>query len=306
MAAAAGTAAAAATLAGLHDSAARGFTASVASTYERGRPDWTDAFVASLLVERLGLPAAGPLLIVEVAVGTGKFTRPLLRWARARARAAEGATATIWLVEPTDMMALTASELASGDGVTVHMVRARADGLVAAGVPVGAADAVIAAQAFHWFADAESVAELARVLKPGAPLALVWNHRDHMEATWAVRLEALLDTVYDDTPRAATLAWKPAIETAAEFTGFTHERLRREPHVSTADGVVDWLRSISVVNKLDEARKAAFVAEARAILSECVAGAAATPEPTITVGGDGVTHFAMPMYVDVAVARRRA
>lgn len=40
------------------------------------------------------------------------------------------------------------------------------------------ADLVIAAQAFHWFANPLAFAEIARLLKPTGKLALVWNVRD--------------------------------------------------------------------------------------------------------------------------------
>jgi ubiquinone/menaquinone biosynthesis C-methylase UbiE len=39
-------------------------------------------------------------------------------------------------------------------------------------------DAVICAQAFHWFANAEALKEFARVLKPGGSLGLIWNFYD--------------------------------------------------------------------------------------------------------------------------------
>jgi SAM-dependent methyltransferase len=46
------------------------------------------------------------------------------------------------------------------------------------GLPDGCADAVLSAQAFHWFEPALALAEFQRILKPGGWVFLMWNERD--------------------------------------------------------------------------------------------------------------------------------
>jgi SAM-dependent methyltransferase len=50
---------------------------------------------------------------------------------------------------------------------------------------------VVAAQAFHWFEVGRALPEIARVLRPGGSLALVWNHRDE-RIPWVRRLGHLI------------------------------------------------------------------------------------------------------------------
>jgi SAM-dependent methyltransferase len=65
-------------------------------------------------------------------------------------------------------------------------------------LPDAYADVVTCAQAFHWFDHALALPEIARVLRPGGLLALVWNSRDDRDP-WTARLSELIgnETVQD-------------------------------------------------------------------------------------------------------------
>ncbi len=45
-------------------------------------------------------------------------------------------------------------------------------------MPTGFADAVLSAQAFHWFEPKATLGEFHRILKPGGWTVLMWNERD--------------------------------------------------------------------------------------------------------------------------------
>lgn len=112
--------------------------------------------------------------VVDLGAGTGKLTREL---------AALGYD--VLAVEPSREM--------------VEQLRAAVPGVTALegsaeAIPLldGSADAVLAGQAFHWFDAPVALAEIARVLRPGGALGLVWNWFDEQEP-WLVRLSEITD-----------------------------------------------------------------------------------------------------------------
>jgi len=154
---------------GISDVAAEGFGAGAAA-YEKGRPSYSDDVVA-WLVERLGI-AAGRT-VVDLAAGTGKLTRLL---------AATGATVTA--IEPVD--AMRDQLLLACPGVDAISGTAEAIPL-----PDRSVDALTVAQAFHWFDPAVALAEIARVLRPGSSLGIVFNERDTREP-WVADLSKII------------------------------------------------------------------------------------------------------------------
>src|SRR5262245_1886611 len=122
----------------------------LADVYARCRPDYPDEAL-DFLIRHCGLGAGA--VVVDVGSGTGISSRQLAR----RGLRVIG-------VEPNDeMRSRAAAEPApeGGPAPTYHEGRAEATGL-----PDGCADAVLAAQAFHWFEPDPTLAEFRRILKP--------------------------------------------------------------------------------------------------------------------------------------------
>ena len=128
--------------------------------YERARPGYSEESVAHL-VGSLGIGPSSRVL--DVASGTGKLTRSLV---------AVGATCVA--AEPSASMRASFAQAVPGVaqvGADALLLPFREDSF----------DAVTVAQAFHWFATTEALAEFARALRPGGGLALIWNERDESD-----------------------------------------------------------------------------------------------------------------------------
>ncbi len=222
--------------------AVRGFDRG-ADAYERGRPGYP-ASAARYLARVLRL---GPRrTIVELGSGTGKFTRAILPLRSA-----------VVAVEPTPgMRRVFARELPQ-----VLLLPGTAEGIP---LPDGIADAVVVAQAFQWFRHREAMREIARVLRPGGGLALVWNVRDE-SSDWSRRVSRIIYR-YGRAHLSRERIWKAAIR--ARSSPFAALRRRTFPHVQrlTPAEVVDRFLSVSVVAVLPEAERRRVAAEIRELL----------------------------------------
>ena len=128
--------------------------------YERARPGYSDEAVDHL-VDRLGIGPGSRVL--DIAAGTGKLTRSLV---------ARGAT--VVASEPSASM----REVFASSVPGTPQVGATAEALPFVD---GSFDAVTVAQAFHWFDAPVALDEIARVLRPGGGLCLIWNERDESD-----------------------------------------------------------------------------------------------------------------------------
>jgi SAM-dependent methyltransferase len=219
----------------MHEIAAAGFSAGV-DAYERGRPEYPQQIVA-FIVERLAISADSDVL--DLAAGTGKFTRALLPTG-----------ARVVAVEPLSAM----RERLTG----VPVVAATAEA-----VPLADAsfDAVTVAQAFHWFDAPAACAEIARVLRPGGGLAVIWNERDD-SVPWV----AALDRIFDWPtlrPYPEDEDWVGILDASGCFDPASHQRFTWAQAIDV-DGLVARVLSTSYVATWPDDRQAAVAARVRA------------------------------------------
>ncbi len=108
-------------------------------------------------------------------------------------------------------------------------------------------DAVVAAQAFHWFDLDRALPEIARVLRPGGHLGLVWNLRDE-RIPWVKRLGTLIGTQDTGTdPTHALLS--------SHLFGYVETATYRHWQPLHREGLRDLVRSRSTVATLNDAER---------------------------------------------------
>jgi SAM-dependent methyltransferase len=165
-----------------------------AAAYAKYRPGYPAAAIDSI-VERARL--SGDSLLVDVGSGTGISSRLF---------AARGVS--VIGIEPNAEMRAAAESWAAADERQRPTYR---EGLAqATGLPSGVADAVLAAQAFHWFEPDAALREFHRILKPDGFAILMWNERDERDS-----FTAAFGTVIRDSPGAAVFESRPHAQAAS-------------------------------------------------------------------------------------------
>lgn len=201
--------------------------------YDRGRPGYP-AEALDLIVESASSRLRRRIVdVVDVGAGTGKLTSALAaRFDRVRA------------VEPDD--AMRARLLANVPGVTAFPGTAESIPL-----PDADTDLVTVAQAWHWVDPVRATTEVARVLRPGGTLALVWNIRDE-SVPWVRDLGELMGASpgVDENDSADPPLPGPLLR-------YDHVELPFSTSL-TREQLTDLVFSRSYVIALDDERKAAL------------------------------------------------
>jgi ubiquinone/menaquinone biosynthesis C-methylase UbiE len=231
-----------------HPGWARSF-GGVADAYDRGRPSYTREAVTWLVGD-------DPATVLELGAGTGKLTRVLV-----------AAGHDVHATDPDPaMLALLEAHL---PGVRTAVAGAEEIPLADASV-----DVVIAAQAFHWFDLDRALPEIARVLRPGGRICLLWNQRNE-KIPWVRRLGAIIGTQEQLRDPAEALIF-------SELFGFVEDS--EFTHWQTIDRktIQDLVLSRSNVAVLDEAGRAAKLAEVLAFYDDYGRGMDGMQLPYVT------------------------
>lgn len=124
-----------------------------AAAYERGRPSYPPEAIDWLL-------SCGAKDVLDLGAGTGKLTTRLVQRGL-----------NVVAVDPIPEML----EVLRGSLPDTPALLGTAEDIP---LPDDSVDSVLVAQAWHWFDVDRAVKEVARVLRPGGRLGLIWNTRD--------------------------------------------------------------------------------------------------------------------------------
>ncbi|OBB24217.1 SAM-dependent methyltransferase [Mycolicibacterium peregrinum] len=150
---------------------------SEAAAYERGRPSYPPEAIDWLLPE-------GAHDVLDLGAGTGKLTTRLV----------ERGLDVIAVDPIPEMLELLTNSLPDTPALLG----------TAEEIPLAdnSVDAVLVAQAWHWFDPERAVKEVSRVLRPGGRLGLVWNTRDERSG-WVKDLGRIIGPEHDPNSEVA-------------------------------------------------------------------------------------------------------
>jgi len=221
----------------ISEAAAVGFERG-ADDYEQARPSYP-AEAVHLLVDQLGL---GPgRRVLDLAAGTGKLTRLLVP-----------SGADLVAVEPVaamrDQLEQTVPGVTALDGTAEHL-------------PFGDTefDAVVVAQALHWFDAPAALAEIRRVLRPGGGLGLVWNERDE-SVDWVRRFGEVLVAAAGSKPYVEGTDWAAVVAAVGGFGPLRRWDLSYDQAIDR-DLLIARAASTSFVSALPDDEREACLAE---------------------------------------------
>jgi len=272
------------------EKAVTGFSA--ADVYHRARPSYTDE-VLEYMISNLQLNNAS--VVVDLAAGTGKMTELLVKKLKGP---------KIIAVEPVDDMRRVLAENLGSTGLEV--INGTAGKIPLA---TGSVDVVIIAQAFHWFATVEALVEINRVLKPGAPLCLVWNMEDGERSEWVHNLRKIYCEFDGDVPQYRTGKWKEVFTEDSNsknplFGALDHKHYKWHIPEQTPKQVWERVLSKSFIQRLDAEKKEQIKSSVFKVLHEVNADFRKIPNLADVESSDKTTAY--PYTTEVVITKKRS
>ncbi|MGN6332662.1 MAG: class I SAM-dependent methyltransferase [Motilibacteraceae bacterium] len=214
---------------------------SVAGDYDRLRPATPQAALDWLL-------PVHARRVLDLGAGTGGTTRALL------ARGLD-----VVAVEPDERM----REVLADRAPAAEVLAGAAEDIP---LPDADVDAVIASSAWHWFDPRRAPAQVARVLRPGGRLGVLWNGRDGGTG-WMAALEQAVRTDGMTAAPSARRYREVDLPDGLPFGPGERHEVRWTQQMSPAD-VVALMGTYSGVLALPPEERAARLAAAAGLLAE--------------------------------------
>jgi ubiquinone/menaquinone biosynthesis C-methylase UbiE len=210
---------------------------SVAARYARYRPSYPQAAIEAVL------DGLQPERILDLGAGTGKLTSSLI-----------GRAAEVVAVEPDHAMLAELSR-------TVPQARAMTGSAEQLPLPDSSVDVIVVGQAYHWFAHPAADYEMARVLRPGGVVGLLWIFPDRT-VEWVKK-------VYRATREETPLWSYDAIPLDAQLFGAAVESRFPSVHdLDGPDGLINLVHTWSWMITRPPDERAAVDGRLRAVIDE--------------------------------------
>lgn len=223
--------------------------ARVADVYDRARPGYPAEAAPWLTGGRVAS-------VIELGAGTGKLTADLVALGH-----------DVLATDPLPEMLRLLNDRLPG----VRTAVAAAEDLP---VPDRSVDVVVSAQAFHWFDPARALPEIARVLRPGGQVALVWNDRDE-RIPWVRRLGRVLGSPQEPTDPTNVLL-------SSGLFGYVDSTTFRHWQQVDRTRLRDLVRSRSAIATMTQTARSRVLAEVDALYDEYGRGADGMLLPYVT------------------------
>ena len=221
-----------------------------AAAYERGRPSYPPEAIDWLLPD-------GAHRVLDLGAGTGKLTT----------RLAERGLDVVAVDPVPEMLELLTRSLPDTPALlgTAEEIP----------LPDDSVDAVLVAQAWHWFDPERAIQEVARVLRPGGRLGLVWNNRDE-RLGWVKELGRIIG--HEADPFSQT------VELPTPFTDVARHQVEWTSYL-TPQALIDLVASRSYCITSPENVRTRTLEQVRRLLDThpALAGANGLALPYVTV-----------------------